>query len=219
MKNWIKQNWPILLLLLVPFILLLIFWDQFPDEVPIHWNIRGETDDFAPKMPGMLLMPLVAIFVQLVFWLIPVLDPKRRVEQFISTMLTLQVMFGFLFLGLFLIILLSVLGKIDDPTSLVLPALVLALAFMGNFFGKLRPNYFIGIRTHWTLESEDNWKKTHRLGARVWVITSLILLVIFPFVEGEQYLITFVVGLAIMSLLPIGYSFWLFQQGKAKNGA
>ncbi|MEO0894828.1 MAG: SdpI family protein [Bacteroidota bacterium] len=213
MRNWMKKNGLILALILAPFVILALVWNQIPAEVPIHWNIKGEADNFASKEFGMLLMPLSALFAQALIWVIPALDPKKRTEEFSKTLQVLQIVLGFFFLGIFILILMATLGMVKDIGSFVLPAVIILLGILGNYFTRLRPNYFVGIRTPWTLENENNWRKTHRFGGRLWVIGSLMMLCIFPFLKAEIFYWFFMIGVMVLSLGPILYSFMLFQRG------
>ena len=67
MNQWIKNNLFVLLLLIVPFVILPFFWDKLPDEVPTHWNIKGEVDDYTPKALGVYFLPVTAIFTQALY--------------------------------------------------------------------------------------------------------------------------------------------------------
>jgi uncharacterized membrane protein len=84
---------------------------------------------------------------------------------------------------------------------------------MGNYLQTIKPNYFIGIRTPWTLQSEQNWLKTHRLGSRMYMIGGLILLIATLFGFKSSFLL----ALLGMLLLPFFYSFWLYMQDLKKQ--
>ena len=90
---------------------------------------------------------------------------------------------------------------------LVVTALFLVL---GNYMASIQPNYFIGIRTPWTLEDPEIWKKTHRIGGRIWVAASGVLLLVWFFVEQNLYGLLFGIGVGIMVLIPLGYSYYLY---------
>ncbi|MCI4669668.1 MAG: SdpI family protein [Bacteroidia bacterium] len=214
MRTWIKNNALILGILVIPFVILAMMWNQIPDIVPLHWNAQGVADDFGPKMPGMLILPIAGIFVQLVFWALPYLDPKKEIQKFAKTLKILQLIFAFLFLALYLLIHLTVIGWIENSSALVLPLIILSLAFMGNYFTRLRPNYFVGIRTPWTLENEDNWRKTHRLGGRLWVGMSFGMLLLYFLINVEVFVWILIPGVLLMAIIPLAYSFWLYRKEK-----
>jgi uncharacterized membrane protein len=87
---------------------------------------------------------------------------------------------------------------------------------LGNYFQTVRPNYFIGIRTPWTLENEQLWKKTHRMGGKLWVAGGVLIAVISIFINNNTALaITFGAILSIMVIVPVVYSY--IEYLKAKN--
>ena len=108
--------------------------------------------------------------------------------------------------------LLSWLGYITDTAGALYLGLSILFLVIGNYLPSLKPNYFIGIRTPWTLESEEIWRKTHRLGSRVWVIGSLLMIVLWFFVPSSGYSIVFFVGVLTLALIPTLYSFYLYMQ-------
>jgi uncharacterized membrane protein len=220
--EFLKKEGLLLLLLLVPFVALPFIWGRLPDEVPIHWNIRGEPDNYAGKAFGLLLLPCINVGVYLLFWLIPIIDPKRKVRFHKKPIPALRNITLLVVTFLFFVI---VAGMMDDGGGfrlnrfVSLGVIVLFLG-IGNYMATVQPNYFIGIRTPWTLEDPEIWRKTHRLGGRLWVASSCVLLLLWlllpPAVFGYVFL---VVVLSVMVLMPVVYSYVLFARGKPKEEA
>ena len=178
----LKLTWIEIVLLAAPFASLAFFWNTLPARIPIHWNLHGEIDGWASKEFGLLPLPFLNMFLTGLLRFLPQLDPKLRRGGEQGRMpatvgkirLALQV---FLNLVFFLQIAAS-LGH-DLVSGRFIPAGVLILfAILGNYLGNLRPNYFIGIRTPWTLESAETWRATHRLGGRLLVGGSIVLIVL-----------------------------------------
>ena len=94
------------------------------------------------------------------------------------------------------------------------PILAIFLMLMGNYLQAVKPNYFIGIRTPWTLNDEQNWQKTHRLGGRVYMLGGLILLLASLFLGSLEFHAVFLICLILIIFVPVIYSFWLFIAGK-----
>lgn len=94
------------------------------------------------------------------------------------------------------------------------PFLGLLFAFLGNYMYNIKPNYFVGIRVPWTLNSDYNWKKTHQLGGRIWFIGGILITIISLLIPAVYAHIVLTVVLAIMVIIPIGYSFILFKKEK-----
>ena len=108
-------------------------------------------------------------------------------------------------------VLLQALGYEFDIGKIVLLVVILMFIGIGNYLSVIEPNYFIGIRTPWTLEDPEVWRKTHRLTARLWVTSGLILLVLWPFLGSRLYTYFFVAAIAVMVLTPVIFSYRLFQ--------
>ena len=97
--------------------------------------------------------------------------------------------------------------------NVILSGVLILFMVLGNYFGKLRPNYFVGIRTPWTLENETVWLKTHRLGGKVWVYGSLIMLIAKFLLPMEPFFIFIFIGFTlIIALIPIVYSYLLYKK-------
>ena len=210
--NWFKSNWLVIALMLVPVLITVAVWDRIPDEVPVHWNIKGEVDNYEPKAFGMFILPITILITNIIFWIIPVIDPKKNVALFKETLYRLQVALNIFLFGLALLIIGVSLGLKLDVGTIVIYGVLFLLGIIGNYMSKMRPNYFIGIRTPWTLESEEVWMKTHRLAGNLWVGTSAVLMMIKSMTSNDIFYYIFIPGVVIMSLIPIVYSYILFRQ-------
>ncbi|MEO1449633.1 MAG: SdpI family protein [Bacteroidota bacterium] len=209
--QWLKEHKFTLILLILPFVVLPFIWGQIPDEIPIHWNLKGEPDGYGPKTMH-LVIPFVNIGLAFLFRYIPNLDPKRNtalfqdtIDRFMNgTILMLLTLWGFmsaLFIGYPV--------KIDAVVGV---SVLLLMLFMGNFMGKVRPGYFIGLRTPWTLENETVWTKTHRLTGWIWVVGSLCMLFIRLFIGGAPFFWLLIGFISIGTLIPVAYSYVLFRK-------
>ena len=211
------RDWPTLLLLGLPFILLALFWNQIPESVPVHWNINGEPDRWAEKGWEIFFTPVLNVAIYLLLLALPYIDPKRRTESGQKSLRAIRFLVPFLMTGVFLITLMQWLGiefLIGKSLGLVI---VIFFMGMGNYLQSLQPNYFIGIRTPWTLESETNWRKTHRLGGRLWVLLGFALIITWFFVTEQTFLIALVASIIVMSLTPLIYSFYLYMNNRKQE--
>ncbi len=208
------KDWPIWLILLTPFVLTIYYWDQIPEKIAMHWNAAGEVDDWGEKGWEAFLLPAISVGVYLLLVVVPYIDPKRKTDNEQKALKAFRYVMPLFFSALSVVILFQWLGSNVKPTNVVYLSMCVFFLILGNYMQTIKPNYFIGIRTPWTLESEDNWRKTHRFGGRLWVAVSLIMLVCW-FILPESILITaFVAGLLSMTAVIIGYSFYLFTQEK-----
>jgi len=146
-------------------------WRGAPDRIPVHWNVRGQVDDYAGKFEGLFGIPLLALGVYLLFLVVPRIDPGRaNYQRFTTAYHTLRVAMVMFFAAIYGVIVLWSRG-IEVSVSTLVPLLVGALfVVFGNLLGKVRPNWFFGIRTPWTLSSKLAWTRTHRAGGWFFVI-------------------------------------------------
>ncbi|MBX2819841.1 MAG: SdpI family protein [Rhodothermaceae bacterium] len=218
LKTLIK-DWPALLILITPFVLIAAYWNQIPDEIPMHWNINGEVDRWGEKGFDVFFLPLASLGAYLLMLAVPHIDPKRKAKSQQKGIRAFRHIIPFLLTGLFLVIFAQWMGldfELGKGIGVVLSVFFIAI---GNYLQSVKPNYFIGIRTPWTLESEDIWKKTHRLGGRIWMIGGLVLLIASVFF-GERLFFWFLsFGVFFFAFVPIGYSFYLYMQSKKETRA
>lgn len=210
-NSFLKNHFLNILLIVLPFLMIAFFWGQIPETIPTHWNIRGEADDFGSRW-SIFILPIVNIFIFLLFLVIPKIDPKKKFEQFGKTYyILMNIMIGLMFL-IFCILLLTVLGMIDNSTNWIMYLLVGLFLLIGNYLGKVRPNYFLGIRTPWTLENEEVWIKTHRFGGKLWVIGSVVMLLLSFFLTGTAFVVAFTIYAIVLGLVPMVYSFLKYKE-------
>ncbi|MEZ4885115.1 MAG: SdpI family protein [Chitinophagales bacterium] len=210
-NNFWKEHLLSIVLLVLPFVLVLFFWNQIPEIIPTHWNIDGEADSFGNKW-SILILPFVNIGVFLLLWAIPKIDPKKSIEQFSKTYhIMIGILVGLLFL-VFCIMLLTILGMIDNSTNWIMYSLIGLFLVIGNYLGKMRPNYFMGIRTPWTLENEEVWLKTHRFGGKLWVMASIVMLLLGFFAVGKTFVGLFVVYVLVIGIVPVVYSYLRYKE-------
>ncbi len=180
-------------LILFSFAIAFYLYPQMPAQMASHWNIKGEVDNYSPKCTTLFLMPLISFLILLLFWILPRVDPlKKNIQQFRSYF---NVFIFLIIFFLFYVYLLTVfwnLGYRFDLGSFLLPALAILFYYASVLIKNAKRNWFIGIRTPWTLSNEKVWTKTHKLGNILFKILALITLasVFFPS-YGFYVLITF----------------------------
>jgi uncharacterized membrane protein len=216
--NRIRHEWLQLLLLLAPFCVAALLWDRLPERMPVHWNARGEVDGYAGRTFAVLFVPLVNIGIALLAAVVALIDPKvrsadpegrenfRRVLKGIRLAIT-----GCMAVVAVAVVLIGAGYPIEMARVLGVTFAVL-FGIVGNFMGKLRPNYFTGIRTPWTLESREVWIKTHRLAGRLLVGAALPLVaacVVLP----SNWSVWLAVGVPMVILLfSACYSFFVYKK-------
>jgi uncharacterized membrane protein len=184
-------------------------YTSLPEQIPTHWNIRGEVDGYGGKWT-LFIFPAIMVGMLVMFYFLPVLSPKQfEVDAFRATYLFIMVLVVGLFAymdGIMLYVVHQTVAKhaTVDLGRAFLAGLFLFFALLGNVMGKVRKNFYIGVRVPWTLASDRVWNDTHRLAAWVWVSAGVIGFAMI--VLGAPILAAF--GLLIVSaLIPVVYSF------------
>lgn len=193
-------------------------WMQLPADaqLPIHWNAQGEVDGYGSKFMGLLLLPLItAVLIPGVVWLTR-LDPRRdHVEQSQKFLTVVMAAIVVLMTGIHLGIVLASLGH-AVPMDRVAGSLIGVLFIViGNYLGKVRSNYFMGVRTPWTLSSELSWNKTHRLAGKLFMVTGIASTLAALTVGGVVAIVTMVTTLVLTALVSCVYSYVVWRQDPA----
>ncbi len=208
-----------LLLLILAVGVTFVFYNQMPDPVPTHFGLDGTPNGFTAKPLGAWLMVLTMLGTLVLFWLIPVISPKGfRVEKFRRSFGIIKLsMVVFMFLLNLFIVLRAI--SVNLPIERVMPGLVgLFFIVLGNFLGKVTKNFFIGIRTPWTLASEEVWRKTHRLGGYTFFFAGLLMIIGSLMNLGGAWLM---VVILVAVGIPVVYSFVIYSKVegfKRENG-
>lgn len=193
------------------FLVALFLYPQMPDPMPSHWNAAGEVDGYMAKFWGLFLMPLLALGVFVLFLAIPRIDPlKANIAQFIRAYnLMMVLLIGYL-LYVYALTLLWALGYQFNMTFTLLPAMGLLFIAIGYLVGKAKRNFFVGIRTPWTLSSDTVWAKTHQLGK--WTFVGAGVVSIVCAFLGEVGFWIFTLTLLAAAFVPIVYSYILWRR-------
>ena len=208
----LKKELPLLLLVAVPFVYLALIWKELPSEVPLHWNIQGEIDRYGSKAELWAITAVTSGLIYLIFLLVPIIDPKRKIHEMGAKYTQLKFAMVAIMSALGVVLLHMIKKGNDDSLSLVFIVIGLLISVLGNFMKTVRPNYFIGIRTPWTLENPAIWDKTHHLAGKLWFAGGLLMILLVFFLKDASYIIVFTGLILMIALIPIAYSFILFRR-------
>jgi len=212
-----NANLSSLALVVLSFGLTAAMYSRLPELVPVHWNARGEVNGFFPKPWGPFLLPLAMVGVYLLLLAVPRISPRGyRVERFQRVFeITRAAILAFLFL-VNVLVLLAGIGAPVPVHRAVYVATGLLFVFLGNFMGKFTKNFFVGIRTPWTLASDEVWLKTHRLSGKVFVLAGTGVVASGLLGGGPVWLL---VAIAAACGIPVAYSYVLYRRIDGfKNG-
>jgi len=212
-KQSFKTEWyPILLLLLV---IGFSFWSYnlLPNMVATHWNIQGQVDAWGSKKFNNLFFPGLLMSVYLLLTFIPNIDPKKeRYTEFANVYLIMRNAIISILAIVFGATTLFNLGYNLNIGAIIAGSVGILFLIIGNYFGKLKLNYFVGFRTPWTLSSENVWNKTHQVGGKAFIILGIIIAV-SPWLKPITALIAMSIGFALMIGVGV-YSYVLFKKEK-----
>ena len=191
----------------------LALWNQLPGQMASHWNVNDEVDGYMPKVWGVFMMPLITLGMLALFLVLPSIDPlKANIARFrgvFNLFIVLIVAFMLYIHGLTLA---WSLGYTNFKMSTsMLPAMGLLFIFIGFLLRRAKRNFFIGIRTPWTLSSDTVWDKTHQLGS-ILFMASGVLAFIGGFFGGMTAFWMLFVPLIGSTLFLLVYSYVLYQR-------
>ena len=195
-------------------------WMRLPEgaQMPVHWNAAGEIDRYGTKFEGLLLLPVISGLIAVTLAFIPLFEPRqgnllRSAKPYVITCAaTLLFM-----LCLHAAMILTALGKPVSVPRAIFAATGVLFIVIGNFFGKVRSNYFFGIRTPWTLSSELSWNKTHRLGGRLFMLFGLVVLLTGLLASEQAGLTVLLGGLVLVTIVVSVYSYQVWKSDPDKR--
>jgi len=215
MKKWSKQVLLPVIVALLPMVFGIAVYRQLPPQLPTHWNFSGTIDGYSSKAFAVFGLPLMMGGVTLLVPLLLSMDPKnanmsaalKKLVVWICPVMSFVMTNAILLIGL----------GYSIPVPLIVCVLVgLMLMAIGNYLPKTKQSYTMGIRLPWTLHSEENWNRTHRLAGKLWMLGGLLMILCgfltqyFP----SGWLVTAVfVGIMGLIFVPTLYSLWLYKKG------
>ncbi|MDQ6470999.1 SdpI family protein [Flavobacterium sp. LHD-80] len=213
----LKKELPIIGIVLIPFAYLAFIWNSLPERVPVHWNINGEIDRWGSKTFLIVIVFILPALMYFVMFAAAKLDPKKRISLMGKKFYNLK-FFMVSFMSLLAVFLLYVSKNQSASNPNLMYILVgILLMGMGNYFKVIQPNYFIGIRTPWTLESQEVWKATHAFAGKLWFFGGMIIILGGIIFSGFIFAKAFV-GIGVtLALVPVAYSFFKFKQLEKKQ--
>lgn len=187
-------------------------YPQLPPTVATHWNVRGEADGFSSRLVAVSIMPLVILVMTGLFNVLPRLDPRHaNYAKFLGTYwLIANAVILFILTGHGMIIATG-LGYPVKVDRFMPIGIGLLLVVLGNYLTRVEPNWFVGIRTPWTLSSDTVWRKTHRTGGWLMVIGGLVITA-SVFLPRGAFLPLLIAAILIMAVIPIVQSYVLWKR-------
>lgn len=213
----LKKELPLIGIVILPFTYLAYVWNNLPNKVPVHWNLKGEIDRYGDKSELILIPILLPLLTYLIFLIVPKIDPKNKLNKMGNKLNTIKFLTTAFMSILALFIIYSAKNQtFTNPNYIVLLIGSLYL-ILGNYFKTIKANYFIGIRTPWTLENETVWKETHKLGGKMWFIGGLLIIISSLLLENQLNFTLLLIITSIITIVPVVYSYLKFQNLKKQT--
>lgn len=210
-----KKNKLTLILSVVSLIATIIIYERLPDMIPMHFNFQGQVDRYDHKYMIFILsgIPLVIALLKVI---LPKIDPKRENYKKHASAYN-KLMF---FLTLFLICtnwaVIAVSMGVNLKIHVIIPIGVgILLIIVGNYMPQYRHNYFVGIKTPWTLTDEDNWKRIHYIGGYVFILDGIIV-ILTSFIRSEIALVSVMAVVLLSVAFLYYYSYQLYAKKHKK---
>jgi len=193
----------------LPILAGILLYPRLPEQMAIHWDVSGQPNGWAGKIEAVFLLPGLMFLIQLAMPFLLRSDPRNKnLNPKIASLLCW--ILPLLNLVCATATLMGGLGM--EPRVEIIIPLFLGFLFLviGNFMPKMTPSYTVGIKLPWTLHSEENWNRTHRLGGFLWVLGGLVIMASSFFAFRLPAMI---VSLVVMVLVPVIYSYCLYKKG------
>jgi uncharacterized membrane protein len=193
-----------------------IAYPHLPNTVPMHWDAHGNVNGWGAKWMLLVIDPGVMLAILLIFSALPWLSPKQfEVNSFRATYLYIMVAAQAMLVYIHVLILAASLSWVFDVSRAVEGGACLLIALMGNVMGKVRRNFFVGIRTPWTIANEQVWNATHRFAARTFFAGGLLGLL--AVIVGAPFWLP-ITAILIAALAPVIYSLVFYKQLERQGG-
>ena len=205
-----KEILPIVLIILA-FVVGLLSYSSLPETIPSHWNAQGEIDAWSSRNFGVFFLPSITLGIYLLITLIPLIDPlKKNYSKFAIPYFWFRTLFILFFVLLYFYTLWAALETKLNINFFIIPAFSILFILIGIFLPKIRKNYFVGIKTPWTIHSEEVWDKTHQFGGKCFIVGGI--LAIFSLLFPQYFLSIFIAVILLTALTPIIYSYFIFRK-------
>ena len=212
--------WPVAL---IPIAYLAVIWESLPEKMAMHFDLKGNADRYGSKTE---LLVMVAVFSAMVIAIYFVLsniykiDPKKYAADNKDRLHRMGFAIAVFMAALSCFIIYSTSrGSTEIGIRYVFAGVGLLLCLIGNYMHTIKPNYFAGIRLPWTLNNEDNWRKTHLLAGKLWFVGGLVIAILCFLLPDVVSVILFFILTIVLVLVPVIYSYRLYKKNKEAESA
>lgn len=212
-KEELKKDLWLLIVIIAALLSAVVIYNYLPNRIPMHWNDEGQIDGYGGR-GSIFLFPLLGLGIYAGMLFSPLIDPRRaNYAKFRGPYRVIRAILAIFSIVAYAVVAAASLGYVVKMDFIMPLGISLMFIVMGNYMGKIRHNYFLGIKTPWTLASEDVWIKTHRLGGRLWVIAGIIG-AIGAFIGGKWAFAFALIPIIAASIISVVYSYILYARSQ-----
>jgi uncharacterized membrane protein len=215
-----KQSWAhlaALVMWLLPIGYLIKVFPSLPEMVPVHFGLEGKPDRYGGKDELVQLTAILSVVTAGIYLLIrflPKIDPKKMARYSGDAFKKIAFALVIFLSALQLFMIHSAISQSLSVIKFLFPLIGLFFAYLGNLMHSIKPNYFVGIRTPWTLEDADTWRATHQLAGKLWFTGGIIITMVTLLLPAKAGGIFFIAAAAFIALIPVIYSYLYFKKTK-----
>ncbi len=208
---------------LIPFIIILasivmsvVAYPHLPAEIPTHWGLDGEVNRYSGKLFALSMIPLILTLVYGMMVFLPKIDPKK--ENYTKFMDSYRIIIYSIMAFTLVVQAITILIPLgyDININVVIPVLIgLLFIILGNYMQRAKQNFFLGVKTPWTLSNEVVWTKTHRLASRLFVLSGICFVVV-GFLPNAWMLPVMILSIILASIVPIVASYLYYREEMKK---
>jgi uncharacterized membrane protein len=212
-----RKELPIIAIVLMPFVYLASVWNTLPEKVPTHWSAKGDIDHWGDKIFLITVPFMLPVFIYILFLIIPKIDPKKKISLMGGKFYQIKFVFVLFASVLALFVIFSSKSQSFSSPNFIFVLIGILFIAMGNYFKVIQPNYFLGIRTPWTLESNEVWKLTHVFAGKLWFCGGFLIVLGALLFEAVFFSTVFIVFVTVLALIPMVYSYIKFKEIEKKR--
>lgn len=204
----------LIIMMIVPLLYLLAIYGNLPDTVPTHFDSQGNPNGWSEKFTLFYMVGGLQLLVYVTMKYAPSIDPKKNFDRFDALYSKLRVIMQVFIMLIAIVLVYSTNGTGVDIKPGLTASLGVFMVMVGNYMQNVKPNYFIGVRTPWSLESESNWRKTNRFVGRGWFIGGFVLIISVFITPANWFAWSAIVLFGGISVAGIIYSYLIFKNEK-----
>ena len=212
MRKWIP-----ILLIVAAVAATILYYPKLPETMTTHWSVSGEPNGFSSRLWGAWMLPVIMAAVWLIMRAIPHIDPRKaNYEKFSGMYDALVILILAFMLAMHIVLLMAATGAPIRMERVVMPSVGVFIAIMGILIPRAHPNWFVGIRTPWTLTSDLSWERTHRIGGALFVMLGVLMVASSFLAPGTAIWILVAAALGITVFL-FAYSYQVWKEDPLKR--